>query len=369
MGALQLMMPDSPAAPQLAERFDHVLVDEFQDTNSVQYRLVRFLSKRTHSITVVGDEDQSIYKWRGADIRNILDFERDHPGAAVVKLEQNYRSTGQILRRPTPSSPATPNGGRSACSPRRRRATPSSASRARPSGTRRSSWPPRSAAPWAKTPSRATSPCSTGPTASRACWKRPCAGATSPTLVVGGTRFYDRAEIKDLVAYLRAASRTRPTTSACCASSTRRRAGIGDSTLDKLVAWARPQRWACGRRCHAGAAESRPDGRAGPDLGNGPRKKLAAFVELIEPAARGRARRWGRRRWPRRCWRTAATGTRWRRRPAWRPRAGWRTCSSSWPRCANTSARPRSPRWPGSWSASPWPPTSTATTPRRARCR
>ena len=98
MGALQLMMPDSPAAPQLAERFDHVLVDEFQDTNSVQYRLVRFLSKRTHSITVVGDEDQSIYKWRGADIRNILDFERDHPGAVVVKLEQNYRSTGQILK-------------------------------------------------------------------------------------------------------------------------------------------------------------------------------------------------------------------------------------------------------------------------------
>jgi DNA helicase-2/ATP-dependent DNA helicase PcrA len=78
MGALKLMMPDSPAAPQLAERFDHVLVDEFQDTNNVQYRLVRFLSKRTQSITVVGDEDQSIYKWRGADIRNILDFERDH---------------------------------------------------------------------------------------------------------------------------------------------------------------------------------------------------------------------------------------------------------------------------------------------------
>ena len=77
------------------ERFDHVLVDEFQDTNSVQYRLVRLLSRRTNSITVVGDDDQSIYRWRGADIRNILDFERDHPGARVVKLEQNYRSTGQ----------------------------------------------------------------------------------------------------------------------------------------------------------------------------------------------------------------------------------------------------------------------------------
>jgi len=75
-----------------------VLVDEFQDTNHVQYRLVRLLSRLTGSITVVGDEDQSIYRWRGADIRNILDFEKDHPGAKIVKLEQNYRSTGHILR-------------------------------------------------------------------------------------------------------------------------------------------------------------------------------------------------------------------------------------------------------------------------------
>jgi DNA helicase-2/ATP-dependent DNA helicase PcrA len=96
--ALRLGGPDSSAAAALAERFDHVLVDEFQDTNSVQYRLVRFLSRRTRSITVVGDEDQSIYGWRGADIRNILDFERDHPGAGVIKLEQNYRSTANILR-------------------------------------------------------------------------------------------------------------------------------------------------------------------------------------------------------------------------------------------------------------------------------
>jgi len=95
---VHLFRDHADAKQRWSSRFRHVLVDEFQDTNSVQYRLVRFLSRRTNSITVVGDEDQSIYKWRGADIRNILDFERDHPGAAVVKLEQNYRSTETILR-------------------------------------------------------------------------------------------------------------------------------------------------------------------------------------------------------------------------------------------------------------------------------
>lgn len=79
------------------ERFDHILVDEYQDTNKAQYVLVHMLAQRTGNICVVGDEDQSIYAFRGADIRNILEFERDFPGATVVKLEENYRSTQNIL--------------------------------------------------------------------------------------------------------------------------------------------------------------------------------------------------------------------------------------------------------------------------------
>ncbi len=75
----------------------HLLVDEYQDTNHLQYLLVRMLSERSGNIAVVGDEDQSIYRWRGADIRNILDFERDFPSARIFKLEQNYRSTKTIL--------------------------------------------------------------------------------------------------------------------------------------------------------------------------------------------------------------------------------------------------------------------------------
>ena len=83
--------------PALVTRFSHVLVDEFQDTNRVQYDLVRRLAEATRNLTVVGDDDQSIYAWRGAEPRNLLDFDRDFPDALVVKLEHNYRSTQVIL--------------------------------------------------------------------------------------------------------------------------------------------------------------------------------------------------------------------------------------------------------------------------------
>jgi DNA helicase-2/ATP-dependent DNA helicase PcrA len=83
---------------ELQDRFSYILIDEYQDTNHAQYVLAHALAMKHRNICVVGDPDQSIYAWRGADIKNILDFEKDYPDATVVKLEQNYRSTKRILR-------------------------------------------------------------------------------------------------------------------------------------------------------------------------------------------------------------------------------------------------------------------------------
>ncbi|MXW21820.1 MAG: AAA family ATPase [Candidatus Dadabacteria bacterium] len=95
--ANRLLSENEGVRVRYQDRFSHVLVDEYQDTNVSQYRFAKILSQRHRNLFVVGDDSQSIYGWRGADINNILNFERDFPGARVVKLERNYRSTSTIL--------------------------------------------------------------------------------------------------------------------------------------------------------------------------------------------------------------------------------------------------------------------------------
>ena len=204
MSALQICLGDTPTAHQIAERFDHVLVDEFQDTNSVQYKLVRCLSHRTGSITVVGDEDQSIYKWRGADIRNILDFERDHAGAKVVKLEQNYRSTGHILRaanaiiscnterRPKRLFTESGDGARIVLFEGETERDEADFVAGRIAATLQEGMSPRDFAVFYRT------------NAQSRVLEDAFRARNLPYVVVGGTRFFDRAEIKDLICYLRA---------------------------------------------------------------------------------------------------------------------------------------------------------------------
>src|SRR5271169_3755560 len=96
--ATRLLKIAAPVREYYNRRFQYLLIDEYQDTNRPQYELMRMLAGSRHNVCAVGDEDQSIYSWRGADIRNILEFEKDFPEAKIIRLEQNYRSTQNILQ-------------------------------------------------------------------------------------------------------------------------------------------------------------------------------------------------------------------------------------------------------------------------------
>ncbi len=96
--AVRLLKSVAQVRDYYNRRFQYLLIDEYQDTNRPQYELMRMLAGERHNVCAVGDEDQSIYSWRGADIRNILEFEQDFPEAKIIRLEQNYRSTQNILQ-------------------------------------------------------------------------------------------------------------------------------------------------------------------------------------------------------------------------------------------------------------------------------
>ncbi|GMU63952.1 MAG: DNA helicase [Acidobacteriota bacterium] len=192
--------------PDLAERLRgrvrHLLVDEFQDTNHAQLRLVDELAAPDGNLTAVGDEDQGIYRWRGADLANILDFERHFPGAVVRKLERNYRSTGTILEA---ANEVIANNRM-----RRGKRLWTDAGKGESIRLYRSS-DEADEAKWVTTEIsrlRARRPLSdlailVRTNAQTRAFEDEFFRARIPYVLVGGVRFYERAEIKDLVAYLR----------------------------------------------------------------------------------------------------------------------------------------------------------------------
>jgi DNA helicase-2/ATP-dependent DNA helicase PcrA len=216
-------------------RFHHVLVDEYQDTNAVQYRLTNLLASQRRNLCVVGDDDQSIYRWRGAEIGNILDFERDYPDAVVIRLEQNYRSTANIL---------AAAGAVVACNARRKGKTLWTEN---PQGDKVGVAALPDDLDEARFVARQIERLLAGPWARRdiAIFYRTNAQSRSleeslvrhriPYVMVGGVKFFSRAEVKDVLAYLRVLVNPADSLSLKRVINVPSR-GIGATTVERIAA-------------------------------------------------------------------------------------------------------------------------------------
>ena len=232
-----LLSQHPPVLEYYKNHFRHILVDEYQDTNLAQYELIHLLVGENNNICVVGDDDQSIYAWRGADVRNILEFEKDFPGCRVIKLEQNYRSTGNILA--CANQVIAHNAGR------KEKALWTEAEDGEKIHLYRAQderdeavWIGRQVAAWQKEGHsigdaavlyRANSQ-------SRAL-EEAFVNLGIPYRVYGGLKFYDRMEVRDLIAYLRVLYNPTDDRAFHRIINTPRR-GIGDTTIAALEAYA-----------------------------------------------------------------------------------------------------------------------------------
>lgn len=262
----------SPAGEELRNKFFHVLVDEFQDSNSVQYRLVRALSGRERNLCVVGDDDQSIYSWRGADVRKILEFRKHYPDAAVVKLEQNYRSTKNIvaaalgiIRHATTREPKnlwseSPAGDRVRVKGLRdEREEAAEMVRIVRRETQRGLRPSEIAVFYRVN-------------AQSRVLEEALRSEGLPYQIVGGMKFFERAEVKDLLAYLRLIDNPRSDADLARVINVPAR-GIGSKTLDRLFVVAGDQ--------DTSAFDAIPSAVASSDLHAGAKRKLKDFHDLI----------------------------------------------------------------------------------------
>ncbi len=229
---VQLLEKNEDIRNELHERFQHLLIDEYQDTNRAQYALIKALAGPHGNVVAVGDEDQSIYKFRGADINNILNFENDFPGAEIVKLEENYRSTGNILDAATGvvSNNVARKGKRLftqsgtgdpvrivTCSNEREEAQFVIEKISSQRGQLKLS----DFAILFRTNAQSRP------------FEEELLRANMPYSVVGGVKFYERAEIKDILSYLRLSIRPQDTPSIERVINVPSR-GIGDTTIAAL---------------------------------------------------------------------------------------------------------------------------------------
>jgi DNA helicase-2/ATP-dependent DNA helicase PcrA len=264
---------------RIRRRFEHVLVDEFQDTNATQYRFLRELAKEHRNLCVVGDDDQSIYRWRGADVRNIRYFRRDYPDAEVVKLEQNYRSSKRIVaaalsiiarsheREPKELWTANEEGAAVdvvAARDERDEAAfvVESIRQAREEGTEIGQ-----IAVFYRIHAQSR------------VLEEGLRAARVPYQIVGGLKFYERAEVKDALAYLRVLTNPQSDVDLLRIINVPAR-GIGQTTVDRVTAWA----------TRSGASIFDAVGRAEEidDLAAAAKSKLIALHRLLE-SLRGEA--------------------------------------------------------------------------------
>jgi DNA helicase-2/ATP-dependent DNA helicase PcrA len=258
------------------DRYRWILVDEYQDTNPIQYRLIRLLSGERRNLCVVGDDDQSIYRWRGADIRNILDFEKDFPGVKVVKLEQNYRSTRTILT--AAGQVVAKNRGR----------------KEKTLWTENPGGDPIIYRQMENEREEGRFVCReierhqrTGRLSDVAVFYRTNAQSRVvedalvadgiPYHMVGGMRFYERMEIKDILAYLKLLVNPADEVALRRIINTPPR-GIGYATVDKVAGIAAPR----GLTLYGALGEA----ARGSQLAAGPKGKVAGFVRLMEGFAK-----------------------------------------------------------------------------------
>ncbi len=261
---------DAQLRGELARRFRHLLVDEFQDTNQVQYRLVRAIAAEHRQVTVVGDDDQSIYRWRGADRRNILGFKGEFPDARVVKLEQNYRSTQRILR--AANAVIAHNLERE---PKALWTDNEEGPKIRVLGC----YDEREEAELVVTAVRELSASGRSLSeivvfyrihAQSRVFEEALRAANVPYRVVGGVRFYDRAEIKDMLAYLRLVSNRDDDVSLLRVINTPAR-GIGKKSVEGLLDRA--------AQLGKGVWSALEEAAAGK---GGPARRYREFMDVIE---------------------------------------------------------------------------------------